>query len=252
MKFDEMEKKMRVYEDNMSHAILPGLFMVARLDGRGFTRLTKETCGFEAPYDDRFRDYMVQTVKHLMDCGFRIVYGYTQSDEISLLFHKDEETFARKVRKYLSVLAGEASSSFSLLLGTNAVFDCRVIPLPNVELVQDYFLWRQEDAHRNALNSHCYWHLRKEGMSAVEATEELSGKSVSYKNELLFSKGLNFDKLPLWQKRGIGVYWQDCEIEGYNPVKQEKESAIRRGLFVDDSLPLGQEYAKMISGFCLS
>ncbi len=25
----------------------------------------------------------------VMECGFRIVYGYTESDEISLLFHPD-------------------------------------------------------------------------------------------------------------------------------------------------------------------
>lgn len=31
--------------------------MVARIDGRGFTRLTKEVHKFDAPYDERFRDY---------------------------------------------------------------------------------------------------------------------------------------------------------------------------------------------------
>ena len=79
-----------------------------------------------------------------------------------------------------------------------------IMSLPNVEKVRDYFLWRQEDAHRNSLNSYCYWTLRKEGKSVQEATAMLEGKSVSFKNELLFSKGINFDKLPSWQKRGIG------------------------------------------------
>jgi tRNA(His) 5'-end guanylyltransferase len=96
----------------------PGIHMVARLDGRGFTRLTKETHPFETPYDVRFRDYMVATVEYLMgECGFQLIYGYTQSDEISLLFHPDENTFSRKIRKYVSVLAGECSAKFSLLLG---------------------------------------------------------------------------------------------------------------------------------------
>ena len=250
MKFDDMDKKMRVYELSMDQNIIPGMFMVARLDGRGFTRLTKEICDFEAPYDERFRDGMVETAKHLMDCGFRITCGYIQSDEISLLFHKDENTFGRKVRKYNSVLAGEASATLSLLLKTKAVFDCRIIPLPNIELVQDYFSWRQEDAHRNALNSHCYWFLRNDGLSAIEATEQVHCKSVSYKNELLFSKGLNFDKLPSWQKRGVGVYWSEKVIEGFNPVKQQAETAIRRKIHVDYELPLGQNYLYMIAGFC--
>lgn len=34
-----------------------------------------------------------------------------KSDEISLLFHLEENTFARKVRKYNLILAGVASSA---------------------------------------------------------------------------------------------------------------------------------------------
>ena len=250
MNLYEVDKKMRIYEKSLDQVIVPGMFMIARLDGRGFSRLTKEICNFEAPFDERFNALMTETVKHLMDCGFRIVYGYTQSDEISLLFHKGENTFARKVRKYNSILAGEASAKLSLLLDVMAIFDCRMIALPNKELVQEYFLWRQEDAHQNALNSYCYWYLRREGLSAIEATEQLHGKSTSLKNDFLFSKGQNFDKLPLWQKRGVGIYWDDTEIEGFNPVKQISEITYRRMLKVDDSLLLGQGYANMILGFC--
>ncbi len=82
---------------------------------------------------------MVETVQHLMDCGFKIIYGYTQSDEISLLFDLNENTFQRKERKLNSVLAGEASAKFSLLLGDHGVFDCRICQLPARQLVVDYF-----------------------------------------------------------------------------------------------------------------
>lgn len=79
MNFDELDKKMRVYEQSLDQVILPETYMVARLDGRGFTKLTKEICKFEAPFDERFRDLMVNTVEALMDCGFRIAYGFTNS-----------------------------------------------------------------------------------------------------------------------------------------------------------------------------
>ena len=125
--------------------------------------------------------------------------------------------------------------------------DCRMVPLPSVEKVQDYFLWRQEDAHRNALNSHCYWMLRKEGLDAQTATSQLEGKSIAYKNELLFSRGINFDKLPSWQKRGIGVYWADVEKVGYNPVTKQEVTALRRRLEVNYELPLGARYAQMVA-----
>jgi tRNA(His) 5'-end guanylyltransferase len=134
-------------------------------------------------------------------------------------------------------------------LGQVATLDCRLVPLPNLERVQDYFLWRQEDAHRNALNSHCYWLLRKEGMGVKEATEELEGKSVGFKNELLFSRGINFDKLPSWQKRGIGVFWADVEKTGYNPITKEEVKTTKKALSVNYELPLGEEYAKYVISF---
>ncbi len=249
MKFDDLDTKMRCYEQSIDQHVLSDMYLVARLDGRSFSRLTKEICDFEAPFDVRFRDMMVNTVKALMDCGFRVVYGFTESDEISLLFHTDEDTFGRKVRKFNSILAGTASAAFSLQLGQVAALDCRLVPLPNLERVQDYFLWRQEDAHRNALNAHCYWMLRKEGMSVKDATELLEGKTVAFKNDLLFSRGINFDKLPSWQKRGIGVFWDDIEKIGYNPITNQEVKAIRRVLNVNYELPLGEKYAKYVISF---
>ena len=91
MRFDEMDAKMRIYEQSLDQVLLPDIYMVARLDGRGFTKLTKEVCNFEAPFDEKYRDMMVKTTKALMDCGFRVVYAYTESDEISLLFAASED-----------------------------------------------------------------------------------------------------------------------------------------------------------------
>ena len=249
MNFDELDKMMRTYEQSVDQCIQPEAYMIARLDGRSFSRLTKELCDFEAPFDVRFRDMMVETVKHLMNCGFRVVYGFAQSDEISLLFHREENTFGRKLRKLNSILAGTASAAFSLQLGQLAAMDCRIIPLPDLERVQDYFLWRQEDARRNALNAHCYWMLRKEGVDAVTAAAQLEGKSIPWKSDLLLSREIDFDAQPLWQKRGIGVYWADVEKEGYNPITKEAVIATRRGMLVNYELPLGETYANMIADF---
>src|SRR5688572_7959046 len=66
MKFDDLDDKMRRFETAHDHCVLPGIFMVARIDGRGFTRLTKEVHEFEAPFDEKFRGYMIATLEHLM------------------------------------------------------------------------------------------------------------------------------------------------------------------------------------------
>lgn len=249
MKFDELDQKLRVYETAADMCVLPGIYMVARIDGRNFTRLTKETHEFEAPFDEGFRDLMVETTRHLMNCGFRVTYGYTQSDEISLLFHREEALFGRKLRKYNSVLAGEASAKFSLLLGDKGVFDCRICQLPTEALVVDYFRWRNEDAHRNALNAHCYWALRNRGQGERAATEHLSGMSVGDKNELLFSMAqTNFNDLPLWQRRGTGLYWESFSKPSRNPKTGQAVEAERRRLKVDFELPMKDEYSEFIQG----
>ena len=67
MKFDDFDKQMRVYEESLDQCIIPDMFIVARLDGRSFTRLTKDVCKFEAPFDPVFRDLMVNTTKHMME-----------------------------------------------------------------------------------------------------------------------------------------------------------------------------------------
>ncbi len=246
MKFDELDQKMRVFETAADFCVLPGLNMVARLDGRSFTRLTKDVCQFESPFDERFRDLMVSTAEALMTCGYRVVYAYTESDEISLLFDLEEQLFARKLRKYNSTLAGEASAQFSLKLGQPVCFDCRISQLPTVEHVVDYFRWRNEDAARNALNSWCYWTLRKQGRSEQQATMELLGRSVSQKNEFLFQYGINFNDLPSWQKRGVGLYWEEYDKPSVNPITQENVTASRRRIRRDFELPMKDEYGEFV------
>jgi tRNA(His) guanylyltransferase len=246
MKFDDLDTRMRVFETAHDYCILPDINIVARLDGRNFTRLTKEIHTFEAPFDTRFRDLMIETVRHLMDCGFRILYGYTQSDEISLLFSTKENAFSRKMRKYNSLLASEASAKFSLLLGDMGCFDCRISQLPNIDLVFDYFRWRQEDAHRNALNAHCYWMLRKQGKSENAATDYLWKMSIRDKNEFLFQNGINFNDLPQWQKKGIGLYWENYEKQALNQQTGEEVTATRRRIKCDLEIPRKDEYCNLL------
>ncbi len=246
MKFDELDKRMRVYETSTDLCVLPGMFMVARLDGRGFTRLTKDVCQFERPFDIRFRDLMVSTSEALMTCGFSVVLAYTESDEISLLLAPTEQQFGRKLRKYNSILAGEASAQFSVKLGRPAIFDCRISQLPGIDLVVDYFRWRSEDAARNALSAWCYWTLRKEGLSSRQATRQLTGCGTARKNEMLFQRGINFNELPAWQRRGAGLYWQTYTKTATNPLTGEAVEATRRRIYKDYELPMKSEFENLV------
>lgn len=248
MRFDELDTRLRQYETLHDSFVLPDVHMVVRLDGRGFTKKADDVWRLNRPFDDTFHHAMTKTTEHLMNTGFRVVYGYTQSDEISLLLHINDDSFNRKTRKIISLLAGEASGVFSLIMNAPASFDTRICELPNQKLVQDYFSWRQEDAHRNGLNTHCYWLLRKQGQSPKASADFLLHKSVGEKHELLFQNGINFNDIPPWQKRGVGIYWQDTHKDGFNPKTGEQTVALRRTLVVDDNLPIYDEYREMIGG----
>jgi tRNA(His) 5'-end guanylyltransferase len=197
----------------------------------------------------RFRDCMVATLEHLVtSAGFSVLFGYTQSDEMSLLFRQDESLFGRKLRKYLSVLAGEASAKFSLTLGALGAFDARISQFPSTADVVDYFRWRHEDAHRNALNGHSYWLLRRQGLDDHAATEKLKGVSVADRNEMLFRAGINFNEVPAWQRRGIAVLWQNEEHTGENPKTGAAVTSTRRRAVVSYDLPMKADFDELVRG----
>jgi len=247
VRFDSLNKHMRVFETSSDRIVADSIHMVVRLDGRGFSKLTNEVLKFKRPFDSRFKDAMVHTARHLMlNTGIQPIYAYTQSDEISLLLHRDERAFGRKTRKLNSILSGEASAAISLHLNQHACFDSRVCELPSSEQVVDYFRWRCEDATRNAANAYSYWRLREEGCSPAEADRQLSGLNVSDKLALLINNGVELDTFPQWQQYGVGLVWRQEEKKGINPITGQTVSTTRKHLFVDNTLPTGDSYGNFI------
>lgn len=242
MKSDNLDARMRRLEAYHGLEVLPGLHPVVRVDGRSFTKLTR---GMEHPFDIKFHDCMVATATALLvELGG--LYAFTESDEISVLLPPDTDLFGREVEKIVSISAGVASATFSLELGKAAHFDSRVwVGVSEVDVI-DYFRWRQSDASRCCLNSWCYWTLRKSGCTVKQATEALEGQSFSAKNELLFKHGINFNNVSTWQKRGVGLYWEDFEKAGFNPKLKTTSTAIRRRICVDRELPRGLDYADLV------
>ena len=246
MRFSDFQKTLKEYEKPFDTAVPPGDHLVVRLDGRDFTRLTNKIMEFEKPFDARFHDLILETLKHLMQCGPRVVYAYTQSDEISLLLADENSFFNRRVQKICSVLAGEASAAFTLKLGQVASFDCRISQLPDSHAVINYFRWRQEDARRNALNAYCYWSLRRNNTPPDKADDLLSGMTRSTKLELLRRKGVDFLGAPAWQTNGTGGYWQQVTKQGVNQLTGEATTYQRNELIIDTNLPNGKSYAEFI------
>lgn len=244
MKKDDFEKRMLDHE-SFNPKVLNGIYYVLRLDGRGFNKLTK-SMKCKKPFDDEFRNVMAEIVRTIMQSsGFKIIYGYTESDEISLLFSKYNDSFDRRINKLISVIPSIASSVFTNKTGIICSFDCRISQLPNDQDVIDYFRWRANDSHRNALNGYCYWTLRNR-MSGRQATKYLEKFPKEKKHDLLIENGINYNDVLTWHKNGTGFYFIDIEIEGFNPKDNIKVKSIRKKLIEDLDLPFGLDYSVFI------
>ena len=67
------------------------------------------------------------------------------------------------------------------------------------------------------------------------------------KNELLFQRGgINFNDIPAWQKRGVGIYWEDYQKESWNPKIKQTVCATRRRVKINMDLPMKNEYSRFI------
>ena len=127
--------------------------IIIRLDGRSFHSFA-QNMELKKPYDDNFCRVMVNVSKELFE-EFSPLFIYSFSDEISILL--DNVPFNGRIEKMNSVIAGFASSSFTLnydVQFSKAVsFDSRVIPITD-DKIYDYFKWRQDEAWRNCINGY--------------------------------------------------------------------------------------------------
>lgn len=214
---DSFGDRMKMYEaQETGRRFLPLLPVYARIDGRSFSKFTK---GMDRPFDKRMVDAMVSTTKHLVK-ETNAVIGYTQSDEISLAWYSDSVDskifFDGKIYKMTSVLASMAASAFahSCLFDNDMsdrfkrllpCFDARVFQLPNQVECANAFLWREQDATKNAISM---------AARAYFSHKQLHKKSGPEMQEMLFQEhGINFNDYPTFFKRGRFVRREVQDVE---------------------------------------
>lgn len=227
-----------------------GSRIVIRVDGRSFSKLAR-VLKLKKPYDLDFVKMMVSSCHYFFQ-EFSPSFIYTFSDEMNILL--DEVPFSGRVEKLDSVFASFLAGSFSsgvfqsgrfgkILDDSNTFkpisFDSRVIPL-NKRGVVEYFKERQDEAWRNCLNGYAYWTLSQE-YDKNRATQILKGKKKQELHDLLYERDVNITEVPLWQRRGVAIYREKVQVEGYNPIKQEKMVSQRWKPFIDWDLPILSE-----------
>jgi tRNA(His) guanylyltransferase len=155
---DDFGNRMKAYEaTEAARKLNPHLPIYARIDGRAFSAFTR---GMERPFDMRMTSAMIETTKHLVHATHARI-GYTQSDEISLIWLADKPEsdilFSGKIQKMCSVLASMAAARFGNAISPGyrsrlPHFDARVFQLPDKEEGANVFLWRAMDARKNAIS----------------------------------------------------------------------------------------------------
>lgn len=202
-KYDELATRMKALEATETHRYFDSSKPIyVRLDGRGFSKFTQ---GMDKPFDARMSSAMIETTKYLIERNHACI-GYTQSDEMSLIFKPKENgtvIFGGKVQKLVSVLASMAATKFhSIISHTQGLsqyanklphFDCRAIEMPTEDDACDMLLFREQDAERNAVSM---------AAQSVFSHSELQKKSKREMVEMLAARGIVFEDYPVFYKRG--------------------------------------------------
>lgn len=201
--------------------IPPEIPFFVRLDGWRFQAVSRAV-GAERPFNEDFAKCLVASGRALFQSNFNPAMVYAASDELNTLFLQ-AVPFRRRVEKIDSVLAGLASSAFSIGIqrlfnkNTTVAFDSRII-LSSPEKIIEYLIWRQRDAWRNHNNAYAYWLFRKRGHKPSAASKMLEGLKTKELHEALFSQGINLAKTPAWQRRGILIYREPYQKNAKNHI----------------------------------
>lgn len=215
---------------------------IIRVDGKCFSQYTK---GLERPFDQGLMTDMDEVAKYLCKNIQGCKFAYIQSDEISL-FLSDWDTlttnawFDYNIQKMCSVSASMTTSKFNHLRAyrrlkepaksvqdwltdinlikelRQAEFDSRVFQVPFSE-INNYFLWRQQDATRNSIASVA---------QSMYSHKELFGKNTDQMQELIFQKGTNWNDCTPYFKRGRVVKKVEVQVNDTVRSKWEVDTGI--------------------------
>jgi tRNA(His) guanylyltransferase len=196
---DDLGDRMKLYESvETDRKLNPLLPIYVRLDGRSFSSFTQS---FQKPFDVYLSKIMIETTKTLMK-NTHACFGYTQSDEISLVYKSSvppsEPLFGGKLHKLNSVLPSLAAAAFAkhlLMENTDYIslmqklphFDARVLNLPNESETANMIVWRSNDAAKNSISSAAH---------SIFSHNSLQNKNSEEMIDMMKSVGSNYESFP--------------------------------------------------------
>jgi tRNA(His) 5'-end guanylyltransferase len=207
------------------------------VDGKAFHSYTR---GMERPFDTGLTDDLNTVASALCEHCQGAQFAYVQSDEVSVLLTDfaevgSEAWFDGNLQKIVSVAASIATATFnaaqlarrqpeatSRALPAPAHFDARAFTIPDPIEVENYFIWRQQDATRNSISMAAQAHF---------SSKQLHGKSTDQLQELLWSeRQVNWNDYPDGFKRGRAVVRAQTRADIVYTDKRTGEQRLAEGV----------------------
>lgn len=230
---DELGKRMKEnYEQVPKHRLMRRTPVIIRIDGKAFHSFTR---GFNRPFDEVLGRAMTRTMEYLCNNIQGCIFGYKQSDEISLVLSdykklNSDAWFDYEIQKMCSIAASMATMAFNRFFKEEftqwwtktalslewesddwTVADKQLSAYTTAynkgamfdarvfnipkEEVVNCIYWRQLDAARNS--------VQMVGQANF-SHKELQGKSCKVIQEMLHEqKGINWNDYPTEWKRGV-------------------------------------------------
>lgn len=234
---DDLGTRMKTFYENIPKTRLMRRTPVAiRLDGKAFHTFTK---GFQKPFDIVLMDAMQNTMKYLCENIQGCVFGYTQSDEITLILidyqkFTSDAWFDYEVQKMASVSASMATMAFNNFFESNVAKENRIFtdewldngdfnPKYKDKELQKLWLTHKRASEKGAMfDARCfnipkeevtnliYWRQLDATRNSIQMVgqanfshDELQGKTCSMIQDMLMTeRGINWNNFIIPCKRG--------------------------------------------------
>lgn len=251
------------YEMRARSYLTPGVPVAIRIDGKAFHTFTK---GFKKPFDRVLMTSMQKTMQYLCQNIQGCVFGYTQSDEITLILidYQTIDTdcwFGYQVQKVCSIAASMATMAFNRFFANevaNEIMEWRCGFTPQSCEIQEKEKMYQERL-KSAINkgamfdARCfnipkeevanliYWRQLDATRNSIQMVaqanfshKELQGQTCNMLQDKLFlEKGINWNNYPADCKRGAACIKEVVEVPCDNDG-----IALRSRWLIDDNMPI--------------
>lgn len=194
------DRQKRYERQEAEKRLMPGLPVIARINGRNFKALAK---GLARPYHEPLARLMIEMAKFVA-FETRATVSHTHSDKMTFAWVPQDDQAAMlyggKTHRWHASLSSLATSYFCKMLPSvlpelahrHQIFDCLVWQVPDIEIATEHFVFRETLAVEQALSA----------TANAFFDSELRQCDSREKRRMLATRGVDFDSYPSFFTRG--------------------------------------------------